>query len=57
MQAVLQQAYEKKLLRGQKLITAKRIIEQRQRRGKGLRINGKLNGKRRERPLSSNALE
>jgi ParB family chromosome partitioning protein len=56
MQAVLQQAYEKKLLRGQKLITAKRIIEQRQRRGKGLRINGKLNGKRRERPLSSNAL-
>jgi ParB family chromosome partitioning protein len=56
MQAVLQQAYEKKLLRGQKLIAAKRIIEQRQRRGKGLRINGKLNGKRRERPLSSNAL-
>jgi ParB family chromosome partitioning protein len=56
MQAVLQQAYEKKILRGHKLIAAKRIIEQRQRRGKGLRINGKLNGKRRERPLSSNAL-
>jgi ParB family transcriptional regulator, chromosome partitioning protein len=55
-QAVLQQAYERKLLRGHKLIAAKRIIEQRQRRGKGLQINGKLNGKRRERPLSSNAL-
>jgi len=55
-QAVLQQAYEKNLLRGHKLIAAKRIIEQRQRRGKGLRINGKMNGKRRERPLSSNAL-
>jgi ParB family chromosome partitioning protein len=56
MQGVLQQAYESKLLRGQKLIAARRIIEQRQRRGKGLRINGKMNGKRRERPLSSNAL-
>jgi ParB family chromosome partitioning protein len=55
-QAVLQQAYEKNLLRGHKLIAAKRLIEQRQRRGKGLRINGGLNGKRRERPLSSNAL-
>ena len=55
-QAVLQQAYEKKLLRGHKLIAAKRLIEQRQRRGKGLKINGKLNGKRRVRPLSSNAL-
>jgi ParB family transcriptional regulator, chromosome partitioning protein len=56
MQAVLQQAYEKKLLRGNKLLAAKRIIEQRQRRGKGLRINATLKGKRRERPLSSNAL-
>jgi ParB family chromosome partitioning protein len=56
MQGLLQQAYESKLLRGQKLIAARRIIEQRQRRGKGLRINGKMNGKRRERPLSSNAL-
>ena len=55
-QAVLQQAYEKKLLRGHKLIAAKRLIEQRQRRGKGLRINVSLNGKRRERPLTSNAL-
>jgi ParB family transcriptional regulator, chromosome partitioning protein len=55
-QTVLQQAYEKKLLRGHKLIAAKRLIEQRQRRGKGLRINVSLSGKRRERPLSSNAL-
>jgi ParB family transcriptional regulator, chromosome partitioning protein len=55
-QAVLQQAYEKNLLRGHKLIAARRLIEQRQRRGKGLKINGQLNGKRRVRPLSSNAL-
>jgi ParB family chromosome partitioning protein len=55
-QTVLQQAYEKNLLRGHKLIAAKRLIEQRLRRGKGLRINGKENGKRRERPLSSNGL-
>jgi ParB family chromosome partitioning protein len=55
-QAVLQQAYEKNLLRGHKLIAARRLIEQRRRRGKGLRTNISLNGKRRERPLSSNAL-
>lgn len=55
-QAVLQQAYEKKLLRGHKLIAARRLVEQRQRRGKGLRTNVSLNGKRRERPLSSTAL-
>lgn len=54
-QAILQQAYEKKLLRGHKLIAARRLVEQRQRRGKGLRINVPT-GKRRERPLSSNAL-
>src|SRR6266481_5293221 len=48
-QAVLQQAYEKNLLRGHKLIAAKRLIELRQRRGKGLRIDRR----RRERPLSS----
>jgi ParB family transcriptional regulator, chromosome partitioning protein len=51
-QIVLQQAYEKNLLRGQKLIAAKRLIEQRRRRGKGLQVNGK----RREQTLSSNAL-
>jgi ParB family chromosome partitioning protein len=55
-QVVLQQAYEKKLLRGHKLIAARRLVEQRQRRGKGLRINGQPGNKRRERPLSSNAL-
>jgi ParB family chromosome partitioning protein len=55
-QAVLQQAYEKNLLRGHKLIAARRLIEQRRRRGKGLQTNVSLNGKRRERPLSSNAL-
>ena len=54
VQIILQQAYEKKLLRGHKLIAARRLIEQRRRRGKGIRING--NGKRRDRALSSNAL-
>jgi ParB family transcriptional regulator, chromosome partitioning protein len=52
MQIVLQQAYEKKLLRGHKLIAAKRLIEQRRRKGKRLRIN--VN--RREKTLSSTAL-
>jgi ParB family chromosome partitioning protein len=52
VQIILQQAYEKKLLRGHKLIAARRLIEQRRRRGKGIQ----LNGKRRERALSSNAL-
>ena len=51
-QIVLQQAYENNLLRGQKLVVAKRLIEQRRRRGKGLRVNER----RREQPLSSNAL-
>jgi ParB family chromosome partitioning protein len=40
-QAVLQHAYENKLLRGKKLILAKRLIEQRRLRGKGLRANGR----------------
>lgn len=52
VQIILQQAYEKKLLRGHKLIAARRLIEQRRRRGKGLKINGKS----RERTLSSHAL-
>jgi ParB family chromosome partitioning protein len=54
VQIILQQAYEKKLLRGHKLIAARRLIEQRRRRGKGIKISG--NGQRRERALSSNAL-
>lgn len=37
VQEALQQAYENKLLRGRKLAAAKRLIEQRRRRGKGLR--------------------
>ena len=52
VQRALQQAYEKNLLRGRKLIVAKRVIEQRQRRGKGLRTNGS----RRENTVSSAAL-
>jgi ParB family transcriptional regulator, chromosome partitioning protein len=36
-QRVLQQAYEDKLLRGRKLMAGKRLIEQRRRRGRGLR--------------------
>jgi len=52
VQAILQQAYEKKLLRGRRLMIAKRLIEQRQRRGKGFKIGGQP----REQPLSSTAL-
>jgi ParB family chromosome partitioning protein len=52
VQAILQQAYEKKLLRGRKLMIAKRLIEQRRRRGKGFRTGAQ----RREQPLSSTAL-
>lgn len=55
-QVVLQQAYERNLLRGHKLIAARRLVEQRRRRGKGLRTNANQDGKRRARPLSSNAL-
>jgi ParB family transcriptional regulator, chromosome partitioning protein len=51
-QIVLQQAYENNLLRGQKLVAVKRLIEQRRRRGKGLQVNGKRRGQ----TLSSNAL-
>jgi ParB family transcriptional regulator, chromosome partitioning protein len=52
VQNILQQAYEKKLLRGRKLMIAKRLIEQRRRRGKGF----KPGGRGREQPLSSTAL-
>jgi ParB family chromosome partitioning protein len=52
MQNVLQQAYEKKLLRGNKLIAARRLIEQRRRQGKGLKISHN----KRERTLSSTSL-
>lgn len=36
-QRALQQAYEKNVLRGRKLLIAKRVVEHRRRRGKGLR--------------------
>ena len=52
VQNILQQAYEKKLLRGRKLMIAKRLIEQRRRRGKGFKTGGLA----REQPLSSTAL-
>ena len=52
MQIVLQQAYEKNLLRGKKLGIAKRLIEERRRRGKGLQIDSR----KRTQTLSSNAL-
>jgi ParB family transcriptional regulator, chromosome partitioning protein len=39
IQAALQQAYEKNLLRGRKLMIAKRLVENRSRRGKGLRTH------------------
>jgi ParB family chromosome partitioning protein len=52
MQVVLQQAYEKNLLRGKKLGIAKRLIDERRRRGKGLQINSR----KRTQTLSSNAL-
>lgn len=37
VQAALQRAYEGNLLRGRKLLAARRLIERRQRRGKGMR--------------------
>jgi len=37
VQEALQQAYENKLLRGRKLAAARRLVEQRRRRGKGFR--------------------
>jgi ParB family chromosome partitioning protein len=51
VQNVLLQAYEKKLLRGAKLSAVKRLVAQRQRRGKGLRA-----GAHQKRPLSVDRL-
>jgi ParB family chromosome partitioning protein len=53
IQNVLQQAYEEKLLRGQRLLAAKKLIEQRRRRGKGYKSGPRRNDGT---PLSSNAL-
>ncbi len=52
IQAALQTAYENKLLRGKKLMLAKRIVEQRRQQGKAL----KYNTEPKARPLSSEAL-
>jgi ParB family chromosome partitioning protein len=52
VQTILQQAYESKLLRGRKLMLAKKLIEQRRRRGKGFQTNSQ----NRQQPLSSTAL-
>lgn len=52
VQRVLQQAYEKRLLRGNKILAVKRLIDQRRVSGKGLHVTSQ----RRERPLSVNSL-
>lgn len=52
IQDILQHAYEKKLLRGRRLMTAKRLIEQRRRRGKGFRGGVQT----RQQPVSSASL-
>lgn len=53
VQTILQQAYEEKLLRGQRLMAAKKLIEQRRRRGKSYKTGPRrVDGT----PLSSNAL-
>jgi len=51
-QRVLQEAYERKLLRGQSLLTAKRLVERRKRRGK----QPTARERPRARPLSVDAL-
>jgi ParB family chromosome partitioning protein len=51
-QRVLQQAYERNLLRGRKLLAVKRLIEQRSRSGKGRRVTDH----HRERTLSVDGL-
>ncbi len=53
VQEALQQAYEKKQLRGNRLLVARRIIEQRRKRGKGLR---NLPNNKDRRPISSGDL-
>jgi len=52
VQSALQQAYESKQLRGRRLLAAKRLIEQRRKRGKGFRSGTS----RKEPALSSDAL-
>src|SRR3546814_11455878 len=45
IQQALQRAYETNLLRGRKLLIAKKIVEQRRRQGKGLRIHDDSHGR------------
>ena len=52
VQSALQNAYEKNLLRGRKLLAAKRLVEQRRLQGKGLKISPQT----RPRALSTEAL-
>ena len=52
VQAALSSAYERGLLKGRKLIAAKKLIETRRRRGKGLRATGLRNREK----LSADAL-
>jgi len=52
VQAALQNAYENNLLRGRKLLAAKRLVEIRRQRGKSLKINPGA----KPRPMSSEAL-
>jgi len=52
IQRALQNAYEKNLLRGRKLLMAKRLVESRRHLGKGLKVHSS----RRTTPLSSEAL-
>lgn len=52
VQEVLHQAYEKKLLRGHKLIAVKRLVERRRLHGKGCKTTDRI----RERPLSVDRL-
>lgn len=53
VQSALQQAYENGQLRGKRLMVAKRLVEQRRRRGKSFQPGG---GHKRHQPLSPNAL-
>lgn len=52
IQAALQTAYEKNILRGKKLLTAKKIVEARRKKGKALKNHFQV----RLRPVSSEAL-
>jgi ParB family chromosome partitioning protein len=51
VQGALQSAYEQNLLKGRKLVAARRLVELRRRRGKGMRLEH-----RQKRPLSTQAL-